>query len=34
LCVRHGHYARPSDVRSVDREVEHDRHQHVHRTTR
>jgi hypothetical protein len=34
LCVRHGHYARPSEVRSVDREVEHDGHQHVHRTTR
>jgi len=26
LCLRQGHYARPSDVRSVDREVEDDRH--------
>ena len=32
LCLQSGgRYARPSDVASVDREIKHDRHKHVHR---
>ena len=33
LCLRQGHYARPGEVQSVNREVEHHRHQHVHGAT-
>jgi len=33
LALRHGSYARPTDA-SVNGEVEHHRHQHVHRSSR
>jgi len=33
LAIHHGRYTRPTDA-SVNREVEHHRHQHVHRSSR
>jgi len=34
LALRHGHYSLPSETDSMDREVKHHGHQHVHGATR